>query len=161
MQKRQFLGAANIATDCISFAYPNLQLRKQDLQNPIIQRIIELCRNTICWSNDLFSLGKELEHGGIHNLVLLIQKEYHISMNTAIQRTVAIHDNDVQLFYSLWQDVILHEENAVSPINTYIEALADLMAGNIYWSINDTRRYYNYSYGKSRKVKLPLLVTTH
>ena len=161
LQLRQYLGAANIATDCIEFAYPNLQLSQQMKEDSLIKRMTELSRNTVCWANDLFSLGKEFEHGGAHNLVLLIQNKEGISLEAAIDRAGEIHDSEVQLFYSLWQEAVQREDMDNHTTNVYIEALACFMKGNIDWSVMDTYRYYNFSYAKSKQVKLPILVTSH
>lgn len=159
MKYRQYLGAANVATDCISFAYPEIQLTPKEKSDPLITRITELCRNTVCWANDLFSLSKELEHGGIHNLVMLIQKTENVPINIAVKRAAKIHDEDVQQFYSLWKDVVETEDLYTSNIDTYFEALAALMKGNIVWSVRDTNRYCHFSYGESNIVKLPLVLS--
>ncbi|RPD39305.1 terpene synthase family protein [Chitinophaga barathri] len=145
MTERQYLGAANIATDAIEFAYPYLNLSQEIKTNIQFIRATELCRNTVCWANDLFSLAKELEHGGAHNLVLLLKNSSELNFEEAIDEAVKIHNLDV-----LEMIMRSKELKATFPLNfeisKYLEALLQIMKGNIDWSINDTTRYYNFLY---------------
>ncbi|MET4545670.1 hypothetical protein ABIE26_002988 [Pedobacter africanus] len=145
IQLRQYLGAANIATDAIEFAYPDLHLPGEIMELPQIYTMVEKCRDTICWANDLFSLAKELEHGGVHNLVMLIQAEQGLSLRRAIAETVRKHNNDVLEFLSSWKS-IAGEGVHRSIVNEMALRLLNLMRGNIDWSVMDTSRYYGFSF---------------
>lgn len=143
---RQYLGAANVASDTIDIADPSLVLPIFSQDNVVLQQIIELSRNTVCWANDLFSLDKELDHGDTHNLVLILQDELGISLPMAIEEAARLHDADVQMLFDLWPRALIYNNQTNDKINGYIDALTAIMRGNIDWSIAETSRYsFKYS----------------
>lgn len=149
---RQFLAAAHIATDAIELADASHFIPAAYAGNKDIADIVVNCRNSICWANDLFSLPKEIEQGEYHNLVLIIQAEYGISLEEAITESVRIHDEEVKQFMYRWKKINIATHNDRT-MNNYILSLLSLMRGNIDWSIYETGRYYNFSYGATGILK--------
>ncbi|MGX5819514.1 terpene synthase family protein [Chitinophaga lutea] len=141
LKVRQFLGAANVATDTIDIASPTIAIPPVCKDNPLLANIVELCRNTVCWANDLFSLDKELAHGDTHNLVLILKKEWELSLEEALREAARLHDQDVRTLFQLWDQALIYDDRTNEALSTYIDALTAIMRGNIDWSVAETARY--------------------
>ncbi|NII26220.1 hypothetical protein HB364_14090 [Pseudoflavitalea sp. X16] len=145
MDKRQYLGAANIATDTIAIA-DKIKLPMAMFKEPLIARITILCRNTVCWANDLFSLSKEIEHGDYHNLVVLLQYHKKLSRKQAIQQAIEIHDSQVKQFLQIKKKLAFYNPHTRKEIDRYVSGLENIMVANIDWSDYETSRYtYTYA----------------
>ncbi len=66
-----------------------------------IKQLTLMANNIICWSNDLFSLNKELQQGEPLNLVLILHQQQGGSLQDAIDRVAAWHDMEVAAFLDL------------------------------------------------------------
>lgn len=145
MNRRQYIGAANIATDCVEMI-DKITLPDVVWENPVIVELTELCRNTVCWANDLFSHAKEIEKGEYHNLISILAHEKNISIAKAISRTIEIHDQQVRRFIRLTAQLPMYHENINAEIVRYVEGLKSIMRANIDWSDRETSRYhYRYA----------------
>jgi hypothetical protein len=102
-----------------------------------VQQLIQLCSNTICWANDLFSFNKELEQGDEMNIVMLIKNKRDCSFAEAIQEAVYIHDKQVRQF----QELAKRLPSFGPELQRYVHSLSVMMRGNIDWSTKDTARY--------------------
>jgi hypothetical protein len=140
MNRRQYIGAANIATDCVEMI-DQINLPEAVWNHHILVELTELCRNTVCWANDLFSLAKEREKGEYHNMVTILAHEKHLSLQRAIGRTITIHDHQVRRFIRLTAILPVYDENTNCEIVRYIEGLKSIMRANIDWSSHETSRY--------------------
>ena len=140
MNNRQYLGAANVATDTIPVA-ERIELPGYVYDHRIVHRLTELCRNTVCWANDLFSFSKEMEHLDQYNLVAILKREHNLSLDDAITATVQIHDEQVREFISLSGEAAIFEEAENEALSHYVNALGAIMKGNIDWSVKETSRY--------------------
>jgi hypothetical protein len=142
IQHRQYLGAANIATDSISIA-EKIFLPADVMAHPIISELVNLCRNTVCWANDLYSLKKELAHNDFYNLVPIMQAEHNLSLDAAINQVTIMHNQEVKQFQQLAISAKTLPELAhlTTEVERYIMALSAIMRGNIDWSENETTRY--------------------
>lgn len=141
MQMRPFFAGANLGTDMVEPAC-KISLPTFVLQNEHFQKLIELSRRVVCWSNDLFSLSKEISHGDEHNLVMVLKHQYRLSLEEAIGKAADIHNRDISSFIQLknrfpsFGDPYLDGE-----ILRYIDHLELMIRGFFDWSIKDTKRY--------------------
>ncbi|WP_343704782.1 hypothetical protein [Chitinophaga sp.] len=151
MERRQYLGAANIATDTIAVA-DNIRLPARLYNHPVVTELTKLCRNTVCWANDLFSLSKEQGHGDYHNLVVLLGHEMNVPIETAIHKACKIHDEQVEQFITLSRN--LPDEGPVMKreLLRYVAGLKNIMRANIDWSDYETSRY-KYEYDEHVRVR--------
>jgi hypothetical protein len=122
-------------------AIENFRLPDYVFLDATVQRLIQLCSNSICWANDLFSFNKEFEQGDEMNLVMLIKHKRNCSITTAIQEAVNIHDVEVKQFQELAKQLPSFGSVTDEQLSRYIQALSVMMRGNIDWSISDTERY--------------------
>lgn len=142
MVMRQFLGAANLATDSLEVT-GQIELQEEVYQNPAIERLTEICRNTICFANDLFSLSKEIanSNGADFNLVTIVKNKFQLTIEQAIKRTATIHDGLVEEFIDISKKAFVYNDTVNAMLAKYLHALRYLMKGNIDWSTMDTTRY--------------------
>ncbi|KAA2238448.1 hypothetical protein F0L74_19665 [Chitinophaga agrisoli] len=146
VEKRQYLGAAFITIGMIQ-VIEDIPLPPEVLQHPRVQEMVMLCRNIICWANDLFSLGKEQQHGDGHNLVTLLQTERNLTQDEAILCTTAMHDADMFKFLRLSKQLPSFDAATNKHLERYAGTLNRHIRGNVDWSVQDTKRY-SFVYGK-------------
>ncbi len=146
VEKRQYLGTAFITTGMIP-VIEDISLPPEVWQHPRIQEMLMLCRNIMCWANDLFSLGKEQQHGDGHNLVTLLQTERNLTQDEAILCTTAMHDADMFKFLRLSKQLPSFDPATNKQLERYTRTLNRHIRGNVDWSVQDTKRY-SFVYGK-------------
>jgi hypothetical protein len=145
MLRRQYIGAANVATDCIEMI-DRIELPEEVYQHPVVTELTELCRNTVCWANDLFSLSKEQAMGEYHNLVTILSHEKELTMEDAIAQAIAIHDSQVRRFIRLTNQLPVYDIRTNAELQRYVDGLSAIMRANIDWSDKETTRYvYRYA----------------
>jgi len=140
---RQYFGAAHLSTDALE-GVAGIDLPEYVYKDPIVFRLTEIARNTICFSNDLFSFGKEMEeknNGAEFNLVKVLKHKYNITTEEAIEKAVEFHDDLIREFIYLAPMALKYEPAINNTLKVYIEALKVLQRGNIEWSTRETKRY--------------------
>jgi hypothetical protein len=147
---RQYLGAANLATDSLEIT-AKIDLSEGVYTHPIVEKLTEAARNAICFSNDLFSLGKEEEHNAEFNIVTILQHKHSLTIEEAIRQAAVIHNKTVRDFIKLSKEALIFDRETNVKLHNYIRALCCLMKGNIEWSTQNTTRYpHIYGYKKKR-----------
>jgi hypothetical protein len=154
LKVRQYFGAAHLSTDALE-GIAGIDLPQYVYDDPMVHRLTELARNTICFSNDLFSFGKELEeknNGAVFNLVLIVKDKYDLTLSEAIRKAADIHDEHIREFLALSELVYRYDEDINRTLKTYVDALGVLQRGNIEWSTLETARYpHIYEFVKMEK----------
>ena len=157
MARRQYIGAANVATDCVEMIY-GIELPAEIWNSPWMRELTELCRNTVCWANDLFSHDKERRTGEYHNLVSLISHHRGVGLDIAISMAIDIHDEQVERFLTVKDSRPTLTPQYEFAARTYISVLEAIMRGNIDWSDAETSRYaYVYAIEQERKHQASML----
>ena len=100
LRMRPTTGALNPYLHFIAIT-DQLHLPRAVRDHPYIHRLTLMANNIICWSNDLFSFHKELQHGDVHNLVLILQHHNQLSLHDAAQHVVQLHNAEVSAFLDL------------------------------------------------------------
>jgi len=143
MKVRQYFGAAHLSTDALE-GIAGIDLPEYVYADTMVHRLTEIARNTICFSNDLFSFGKETEemnNGAVFNLVMIVKEKYGITLEQAIRQAADIHDEHIGEFLRLAPLVYKYDEPINAALKSYIDALGVLQRGNIEWSTRETKRY--------------------
>ena len=157
LKVRQYFGAAHLSTDALE-GIAGIDLPQYVYDDPMVHRLTELARNTICFSNDLFSFGKELEeknNGAVFNLVMIVRDKYNLSLPEAIRKAADIHDDHIREFLALRELVYRYEDDINATLKTYVDALGVLQRGNIEWSTLETARYpHRYEFSKTENAKI-------
>ena len=106
----------------------------------VVRRLNRLTNNVISWSNDLFSLEKELRQGELLNLVVALRAEYGLTLQAAVTRAAQMHDAEVRAFLELESHLPSFGAQADALLKRYIAGLRSWMRGNVDWS-QMTARY--------------------
>lgn len=152
MERRQYIGAGNVATDCIEMIY-RIELPESVWQLEWLVELRDLCRNILCWANDLFSHDKERHTGEYHNLISLICHHKGSSLAEAIDEVIRFHDAQVERFIHVRDNRPFVDAQYEPGVRLYIDVLQSIMRGNIDWSDNETTRY-TYKYASEEKALL-------
>lgn len=131
---RPFAGA--VYTDFAFIEISNgFELPANMHQHVLIQRIKQFANTACSFANDIFSLSKETEDGESMNLVLVLQHQYGLTLQEAINRAAIIHDEQVQAFETLAEQLPLCGIQMDVPLQQYLDGLRAWMRGNIDWSL--------------------------
>lgn len=132
LDHRPFTGGVYTLVETIELT-EQLGLPYEIYENPYIQKLVRRAVNVVCWSNDIVSLAKEIKQGDVHNLVLVLQHRYGISLQDAIHRAAELHDAEVRAFMEL--EANLPTFGAYDPaLYHYVMLQKAWMKGNLDWS---------------------------
>lgn len=101
------------------------------------QPLLELTRlanELVCWSNDLVSLDKELQQGDVHNLVQVLQHEYGLSLQEAVEQAKQQHDETLHDYLDAEQSV-RQKFKDWRDLELYLELLRARIRGIHDWAI--------------------------
>ncbi|HEY0254021.1 MAG TPA: terpene synthase, partial [Kofleriaceae bacterium] len=126
---RDLTGAVKTCFDIFELAHDPLPIDARC--DARLSRLMQLANRAICWSNDLFSIEKELAHGDVHNLVIVLQHEADLSLEDAIAAAARMHDEAIR-------ELEAGERGAPQP--AFVAALKGWVRANVDWSI-ETGRY--------------------
>lgn len=107
-----------------------------------VKRLTEASMNVVCWSNDVLSLEKELAHGDVHNLVIVLQTAEGLSLDEATGRVIEMHNSEVCDFVDLSSELPSlpsFGEAVDENLARYISTLKARMRGNLDWSFESGR----------------------
>jgi 5-epi-alpha-selinene synthase len=92
----------------------------------------------VCWGNDLVSFPKEVRHGDVHNLVLVLQHERACSLPQAIEQALALHDAAVaECAAALAALAPAAETDAY--LRRYLDVVQNRVSGHIAWVVESVR----------------------
>jgi Terpene synthase family 2, C-terminal metal binding len=143
LMMRPYTGAVYSYLVLIEFA-GQLDLPPMVHAHPTVQQLAQMTNNIICWSNDLMSLERELRHGDVHNLVLILHHAQRRSLPEAIRRVAAMHDAEVQRFRALAADLPSFTAAVDADLQQYVTGMQFWMRANMDWSAA-TARYRSHS----------------
>lgn len=109
-------------------------------KHPIVERLTMMAGNIVVWANDIFSLEKELRHGDVHSLVIVMQRQHQLTWQAAIDQAAELHNLEVSNFIELATRLPVFGPTIDEPLQRYIDVLRSWMRGNIDWSC-ETGRY--------------------
>jgi len=110
------------------------------LDHAYLKQLTLLASNHICWVNDLFGLAREIKENNQHNLVLVLQQEYQLTLQTAVDQAVALCNAELKAFFALAKLFATEEEGKAADCQRYIHRLQTWLRGNLDW-YTETERY--------------------
>lgn len=108
-------------------------------EHPTVQRLTQAALNAVCWTNDIFSLAKEMKQGDVHNLVLTLQHKHRLTLQEAIDRAAALHDAEVRTFINSELRLPSFGAAVDAELKRYVATLSSWMRGNVDWSYTSGR----------------------
>lgn len=125
-QHRPWTGGLDMYFHFIALAQRKPALYRQSYA---LQRLAQHANNVVCWSNDIFSLEKEARSGDVHNLVLILQHESRLTLQSAVDLVAARHNQEIHSFLAL-------DSSVPSDIDArwFVDGLRCWMRANMDWS---------------------------
>ncbi|MCS6841150.1 MAG: terpene synthase family protein [Roseiflexus sp.] len=106
----------------------------------IVQELIHTATQAVLWYNDLWSYPKEIQvHKAPHNIVHILAREYRVSLSEALSLAIAQHDQALQRFFYLKQQ-IRHLDNDDRQVACFVESIEGWLRATQDWS-RRTDRY--------------------
>ncbi|KYF56472.1 terpene cyclase [Sorangium cellulosum] len=134
---RRYSGAVYTYCDLLELLLER-PLPLEVVQHPTIQCVRDICNDILCWTNDYFSLGKELRSGDVHNLILVLRDNHAITLEEAIARLKQMHDERIAEYQDVKEKVLALWDDEATRL--YIGAADAMIAGNQRWAL-EARRY--------------------
>jgi 5-epi-alpha-selinene synthase len=110
-------------------------LREQET----VQQINQMAVNIIAWSNDIFSVSRELKSQDVHNLVIILHKRHKMPLEYAVQHVAEMHNLEVKKLLALQSSLPSFGENLDHELAKYISMVNSWIRGNLDWSSRSIR----------------------
>ncbi len=135
---RPYTGAVYSYLALIEFAN-QLDLPATVHGHSTVQQLMQMTNNVICWSNDLMSFDKELRHGDVHNLVLVLRYAQNHNLPKAMRLVASMHDAEVRRFQTLAASLPSFTAVVDADLQQYVRGLQFWMRANMDWSAATAR----------------------
>ncbi len=139
IEQRRHSGGMALAIDLIDLA-EHIRLPASLIASPAFDVLARLTNDIVCWSNDIFSLEKEIVRGEVNNLVLVIAHAESLPLQEALDKASAMVSSAVQVFQQTERALPPPASELEEAIQKYLTALKSWMRGNLDWSAQ-THRY--------------------
>jgi hypothetical protein len=151
---RRVSGAVGWCFDLTEYAQ-DAELPELVWSSPACRQLRYTAADIICWTNDLFSLGKELRTGETSNLVVILQHHHHLTLQDAVNevnRRLSLRITELPAAMvrlrttALTMNLTVQEQAAV---DRYVDGIRA-------W----TRGFLDYSQESARYAEAPVLPAT-
>lgn len=138
VRMRPLTGGLSIVTELVEIV-EGAHLPQDVRDHPVVRRLTDASHNVTCWANDVLSLQKELLHGEVNNLVVVLRDAEGSSLQEAVDRAVAMHDAEVGVFVELAADLPRFGPAVDARLERYVSSLRARMRGVLDWSLESGR----------------------
>lgn len=94
------------------------------------QDLLSVAGNICAWTNDVYSLRKELAENEVNNIVLVVRNEQDCSFQNAVTKACAMIDAETQRFEDTRQQV-LDEFDGLEGLQTHLTHIEEVIGGNL------------------------------
>ncbi|CAG8568053.1 19384_t:CDS:1 [Cetraspora pellucida] len=101
--------------------------------NPDLQNLMDYCNDHICFTNDLYSLQKELKEGEVDNIVVVLHHLHQYSLQEAITYTVDLANERMIQIQNISNRLINFSSEIDQNISKCVNALLNIIVGSFYW----------------------------
>ncbi|MGH8659308.1 MAG: terpene synthase family protein [Gammaproteobacteria bacterium] len=136
---RPYTGAVYTVIELIEAA-EGIALPLAVRKHPRVQRLALITSNVVCWSNDTISLKKEHAHHDTHNLALIFQRHYGLTIQEAVDRVAKLTEAQMRQFIALESRMPVFGAGLDAVVRRFVAGLRAWMRGNLDWSY-DSGRY--------------------
>lgn len=139
VRMRPLTGGLSIVTELVGIV-EGTDLPQDVRDHPTVQRLTDASHNVTCWANDVLSLEKELLHGEVNNLVVVLREANGSTLQEALDSAVEMHDAEVGAFVGLSGRLPRFGPAVDAKLERYVSSLRARMRGVLDWS-RETERY--------------------
>lgn len=138
IRKRQDAGAMRLALDYIDLA-EHVDLAPEVYESTLVQALLLITNNVVCWQNDIVSVEKELAHGDYSNLVMVLAKAHKLNLQEAVERANAMTTGEIKLLERLADLASDAFPQARQELEKYLTSMRAWVRGNLDWSLESYR----------------------
>lgn len=142
IEQRRHTGAIYVCMDLIDIV-ERLEFPEALYAKVEFQRTLQAACDVVCWTNDLYSLEKELAFNEYHNLVCILERAHRLERPQAIARVAAMIDAETHHFLELEAALLAAFPDQHEGLVRYLAGMRSWMRGNLDWS-RSTRRYLDF-----------------
>ncbi|WP_437576926.1 terpene synthase family protein [Sorangium sp. So ce887] len=136
LMMRRFSGAVYAYCDLLELLLDR-PLPLEIVQHPLLQSVREICNDILCWTNDYFSLEKELRSGDVHNLIIVLRDTTGLTLEESISRLWCMHDDRIEEYQLIKQKLL--SSSASNEIRQYLAGIDAMISGNQCWALGAAR----------------------
>ncbi|MGH3804663.1 MAG: terpene synthase family protein, partial [Pseudonocardiaceae bacterium] len=122
-----------------------VELPAEVYHSPIFQGIILAGADIVCWTNDLYSLDKEIACGNVSNIILVLQRERELNREQAFSATRTLIGDRVNDLLAAEQHLPALTRRldpaAQEAVRRCVAGVRDWIAGSNRWHADGTTRY--------------------
>ncbi|MFG1873259.1 hypothetical protein ACGFIV_00285 [Sphaerisporangium sp. NPDC049003] len=139
IEKRRHTGAIYVCMDLIE-AVERTEVPARVYADARYQDALRSACDVVCWTNDLYSLEKELSLGEYHNLVAVVEHGRGFSREQSVRHVVAAITAEIDLYLERESRVLSAFPGHVADVVRNFAGMRSWMRGNLDWSAR-TKRY--------------------
>jgi hypothetical protein len=131
----------HLALDYIDLA-EHVDLPPEIYESTLVQALLLITNNVVCWQNDIVSVEKELAHGDFSNLVLVLAKAHDCILQESVERSNDMITREIKLLESLSELAPAIFPDYQQELEQYMASMRDWIRGNMDWSLESFRFSY-------------------
>jgi 5-epi-alpha-selinene synthase len=135
---RPITGGMDVDTDFIEIS-TGIYLPPEVHGHHVVSSLTRLSNLSVCWTNDFFSLQKELARGDVHNIVVVVQHEAGLPLEDATKAAIEMNEENVHAFLEMEKDLPSFGPAIDENLEHFVSVLRARMSGNLAWSIGSAR----------------------
>ncbi|KAI0763056.1 terpenoid synthase [Trametes elegans] len=119
----------------------DLDLPDWVMEHPCIRGLEEAANDIVTWSNDIFSYNVEQANGDTHNLIVVVQHQEKLDLQSAVDYVGELCLGCFDRFDTLQRALPSWGPELDAQVQAYVAGLGDWMISNLVWSF-ETERYF-------------------
>ncbi|OBZ67350.1 Alpha-muurolene synthase [Grifola frondosa] len=109
----------------------NLDLPAHVMTHPVINGLEEAANDLVTWSNDIYSYNVEQSKGDTHNLIVVIQQQYGLDLQSAVDFVGDLCLQTIDRFSMLREQMPSWSPQIDRQVQIYVDGLGDWVIGNL------------------------------
>ncbi|MGH2505957.1 MAG: terpene synthase family protein [Ktedonobacteraceae bacterium] len=138
IEKRQDAGGMWLALDYIDLV-EQINLPPEIYKSSLVQTLLLITNNVVCWQNDIVSVEKEMAHGDYSNLVLVLQKAHDCSLQDAAVLANELTTHEIRLLECFTTIIPAVLPDYQAELHKYLAGARSWIRGNLDWSLESYR----------------------
>jgi 5-epi-alpha-selinene synthase len=138
VEKRRHTGGMHLAFDLIDFS-EHLGLPEPLRVSPPFEVLNRITNDLVCWSNDIFSLEKELARRDVNNLVIVLQQAERLTLQESVDQVHEMINAQVRLFEETERQLPSFGSALDHDVERYVRGLRAWIRGNMDWAAETPR----------------------
>lgn len=123
----------------LMFIAERIALPTKVIEHPMMERLHQLTCNIVAWTNDIFSVEKDISQQVQNNLLFSLQNEYQLSLQKALERATEMLNAEVVSFIELSAQLPSFGNEIDTNLQGYLSSLRSWIRGNLDFYLESPR----------------------